>query len=348
MEEKPFIKNETDAPPNESIIEDENHYKFKIFFELKENSAIITLLNSGICNIFKYQCKITLDLLKQKSEKFILIKSLEFFRNFFCEKLKNKEIKLISKQNQKILEMPIEIFCEKELINFNLEKIKLEKEDLLEQLCMEINKLNEKYEKINEENNKLKSELEEMKNKYDILNNELMFKKKYPIFDNSKQYDFITKTLSERLNRKVAYLDKIYQASVDGDTTAKFHSKCDGHANTLTVIKSTNDKTFGAFTSLAYHSSSGQYYYDCNAFIFSLNNLEIYEVNKKEHSVWIGSSYSILFGSGHDIYLQDKCLSNSQNYSVQTCYNYNGKSNALTGGSYFTTKDYVVYQVLFE
>lgn len=123
-----------------------------------------------------------MDLLKQKSEKFILIKSLEFFRNFFCEKLKNKEIKLISKQNQKILEVPIEIFCEKELINFNLEKIKLEKEDLLEQLCMEINKLNEKYEKINEENNKLKSELEEMKNKYDILNNELMFKKKISNF----------------------------------------------------------------------------------------------------------------------------------------------------------------------
>ena len=174
-----------------------------------------------------------------------------------------------------------------------------------------------------------------------------MLKKKYPIFDNSKQYDFIIKTLSERLNRKVAYLDKIYQASVDGDTTAKFHSKCDGHANTLTVIKSTNDKTFGAFTSLAYHSSSGQYYYDCNAFIFSLSNLEIYEIKKKENSVWIGSSNSILFGSGHDIYLPDKCLTN-QCSSVQTCYDYKGKSNALTGGSNFYTRDYIVYQVIFE
>ena len=122
----------------------------------------------------------------------------------------------------------------------------------------------------------------------------------------------------------------------------------DGHANTLTVIKSTNNRIFGGFTSFSYHSLNSQYYYDSNAFIFSLNNLEVYEVNKKENSVWIGSSYSIIFGSGHDIYLQDKCLSNSQNCSVQTCYNYKGKSNGLTGGSYFTTLDYVVYQLVFE
>ena len=76
----------------------------------------------------------------------------------------------------------------------------------------------------------------------------------------------------------------------------------DGHANTLTVIKSTNNRIFGGFTSLSYHSLNGQYYYDSNAFIFSLNNLEVYEVNKKENSVWIGSSYSIIFGSGHDIF----------------------------------------------
>ena len=348
MEEKPEIKNETHAPTNESIIEDENGYKYKIFFEIKEKSAIITLINSGVCNIFKYQIIITLDLLKQKSDKFSLIKSLEQFRNFFYEKMKNKEIKLVSNDKQKILEIPIEIFCEKEIIKFNFEKINLEKEDLLEQICKEINLLNEKYEKTKEENVKLKSELEEIKIKYTNLNNELLLKEKYPLFDNLKQYDFIIKTLSERLNRKVAYLEKIFQASIDGDTNSKFHSICDGHSNTLTLIKSTNNKTFGGFTSLAFHSFNGQYYYDCNAFIFSLNNLEIYEINKKENSVWIGSGNSVIFGSGHDIKLQDKCLTNSQNCSIQTCYNYKGKNNALSGGSYFTTKDYVVYQVIVD
>ena len=155
MESKPVIKNETHAPTNEFIIEDENNYKFKIFIELKENKAIISLLNSGIYNLFKYQCIITLEALKQKSNKFALIKNLENFRNFFNEKLKNKEVKLISKDNIKIIEFPLEIFCEKELINFQLEKINIEKEDLLEKICNELNQLKEKYEKLEEENIKL-------------------------------------------------------------------------------------------------------------------------------------------------------------------------------------------------
>ena len=253
MESKPVIKNETHAPTNEFIIEDENNYKFKIFIELKENKAIISLLNSGIYNLFKYQCIITLEALKQKSNKFALIKNLENFRNFFNEKLKNKEVKLISKDSIKIIEFPLEIFCEKELINFQLEKINIEKEDLLEKICNELNQLKEKYEKLEEENIKLKNDIEEMKIKYEKVNDQLIFKEQYPIFDNKKQYDFIIKTLNERLNRKISYLQKIYQATVDGDTTAKFHSKVDGHANTLIIIKSTNDKIFGAFTSLAFH-----------------------------------------------------------------------------------------------
>jgi hypothetical protein len=142
------IKNETHATTNEAIIKDENNYKYKIFFEIKDKSGIINLINSGICNIFKYQCIITLDLLKQKSDKFSLIKNIETFRNYFYEKLKNKEIKLITKENKKILEIPIEIFCEKEIINLNSDKINIGKEDLLDKLCLEINQLNEKYEKI--------------------------------------------------------------------------------------------------------------------------------------------------------------------------------------------------------
>ena len=224
MEPKPEIKNETQAPTNEFIIEDENNYKYKIFLELKDKTAIITLINSGIYNTYKYQCIITLESLKQKSDKFSLLKSLDNFRNFFYEKLKNKEIKLTSKDKFKILELPLDIFCEKELINFELEKIDFKKEDLLEKICNEINQLREKYEKVEEENIKLKAEIEDMKNKYEELNKELIIKERYPLFDNKTQYDFIIKTLSERLKRKISDLNNIYQATKDGDSNANFHS----------------------------------------------------------------------------------------------------------------------------
>ena len=170
----------------------------------------------------------------------------------------------------------------KELINFELEKIDFKKEDLLEKICNEINQLREKYEKVEEENIKLKAEIEDMKNKYEELNKELIIKERYPLFDNKTQYDFIIKTLNERLKRKISDLNNIYQATKDGDSNANFHSKCDGHSNTLIVIKSKNNNTFGAFTSLAYHSLNGQYYYDTNAFLFSIDNLEIYEISTKD------------------------------------------------------------------
>ena len=93
------------------------------------------------------------------------------------------------------------------MINFKLEKINIEKEDLLEKICNEMNQLKEKYEKIEEENTKLKKEIEEMKIKYGNLNKELILKERYPLFDNIKQYDFIIKTLSERLNRKISDLE---------------------------------------------------------------------------------------------------------------------------------------------
>ena len=116
-----------------------------------------------------------------------MLKNLENFRNFFYEKLKNKEIKLTSKDSCKILELPLEIFCEKEMINFKLEKINAEKEDLLERICNEMNQLKEIYENIEEENIKLKKEIEEMKIKYENLNKELIIKERYPLFDNIKQ-----------------------------------------------------------------------------------------------------------------------------------------------------------------
>ena len=116
-----------------------------------------------------------------------MLKNLENFRNFFYEKLKNKEIKLESKDGGKIIGLPLEIFCEKEMINFKLEKINIEKEDLLEKICNEMNQLKEKYEKIEEENTKLKKEIEEMKIKYGNLNKELILKERYPLFDNIKQ-----------------------------------------------------------------------------------------------------------------------------------------------------------------
>jgi hypothetical protein len=63
----------------------------------------------------------------------------------------------------------------------------------------------------------------------------------------------------------------LYRASEHGFSARNFHSKCDDHANTLTVIKTTNGYIFGGYTQQLWNSTGG-YKTDNHAFIFSLVN----------------------------------------------------------------------------
>jgi len=64
----------------------------------------------------------------------------------------------------------------------------------------------------------------------------------------------------------------LYRGTQHGFGANDFHSKCDGHANTLTIIKvKGNGFIFGAFTTATWDSSS-KYKSDPNAFLFSLTN----------------------------------------------------------------------------
>jgi len=69
----------------------------------------------------------------------------------------------------------------------------------------------------------------------------------------------------------------LYRATRDGFSGPKFHSKCDGIANTITIIKSEHDNIFGGFVEIAWDSTSeyGELYDpETKAFIFSLVNKE--------------------------------------------------------------------------
>jgi hypothetical protein len=67
----------------------------------------------------------------------------------------------------------------------------------------------------------------------------------------------------------------LYRAKRDGFEPNDFHSRCDGHSNTLTILKAKESSyIFGGFTSVTWDSSS-QWKSDPNAFIFSLTNKEV-------------------------------------------------------------------------
>jgi hypothetical protein len=61
----------------------------------------------------------------------------------------------------------------------------------------------------------------------------------------------------------------LYRATKHGFSANDFHSKCDGHNNTLTIIKTNDGYIFGGYTTLCWSSKLTN---DPDAFIFTLVN----------------------------------------------------------------------------
>jgi hypothetical protein len=78
----------------------------------------------------------------------------------------------------------------------------------------------------------------------------------------------------------------LYRGTRDGFGAADFHAKCDGHSNTLTIIKAAESSyIFGGFTTVSWESSvNGTYKRDPYAFIFSLTNNDNQTVKMKVNS----------------------------------------------------------------
>jgi hypothetical protein len=144
----------------------------------------------------------------------------------------------------------------------------------------------------------------------------------------------------------------LYRGTRDGFSAANFHSKCDGHKNTLTIIKAHGSTyIFGGFTSIGW-DSSGLYKSDPNAFLFSLTNRDNQPFKMTQiyttQSIYCQSSYGPTFGGGHDIR-----ICNNAN-TTMGCHSRLGHSyhhpQPLQGGSFlagshpFVLSEIEVYQ----
>jgi hypothetical protein len=149
-----------------------------------------------------------------------------------------------------------------------------------------------------------------------------------------------------------------YRATRDGFTGENFHSKCDGIANTLTIIKSEHGNIFGGFIEKAWKSSSpGQYVADPNAFVFSLVNKENkpFKVicTNSDYAFAGSSSYGPVFGRGHTICIFSDSNSNKKSYSdfgfdyIHSDYQYGTEKSKsiLAGSEHFQTLEIEVFVV---
>ena len=153
--------------------------------------------------------------------------------------------------------------------------------------------------------------------------------------------------MKKKLNKGIKEVRLLYRASRDGDST-QFHKKCDGVTNTVTFVKAKNGRKFGGFANKGWDSSN-HYIGDDKAFLFSYYYYECYFYNSGNNWIYGSSSYGPLWGFGHDLYLASGCLSNnSSNTNQSGSYNYNGKNDALNGGSNFQAEDYETYELILQ
>ncbi len=117
----------------------------------------------------------------------------------------------------------------------------------------------------------------------------------------------------------------LYRASDHGFCVKKFHEKCDGISNTLTVVRTEFDKKIGGFTPLKWSSPDGHTADNSKeSFIFSLSNNDKFTLQKPEYAICNSKNYGPTFGGGCDLYVCDKA--NSSNSSrTNICHTYHNE-----------------------
>ena len=126
----------------------------------------------------------------------------------------------------------------------------------------------------------------------------------------------------------------LYRGSRDGFTPSAFHTRCDGKANTVTVVKSNSNYIFGGFTSQPW-KSDGSYSSDPAAFIFSYTrngtfNFFKFKVADPSTAIWNNKDTGPVFGSYENYNFADILIGYGITYS-----NY-----ADFGSSYTLPKDF--------
>jgi hypothetical protein len=154
----------------------------------------------------------------------------------------------------------------------------------------------------------------------------------------------------------------LWRGSRDGFGAAEFHRRCDGHANTLTVIMDTDGNIFGGFTPVEWESRVWQpkicYKADASlkSFLFTLKNPHNIAARKfalksaeNGKAIYCPNTEGPIFGDS-DIVIRNN--SNTNDYNHTSCFGNSyindtgvGSKKVLTGSGSFTVKEIEVFEI---
>ena len=219
-----------------------------------------------------------------------------------------------------------------------------------------IKSLEEENKYIKDELNKCINYIKNLKNKPEEKKEEIMIinQKINSSIMESEEYEMIKSAITERIQKDIKEIKKLYQATVDGSDASNFHKLCDNIPNTLILIKSAEDRRFGGFTSECWESSIKRKN-DKNAFLFSLDKKKIYKNKNFSYSIYCNSLSGPCFGYGNTIkigknVIKEKTLKTFES-NPECSYEFDGDSNALSEDGKnegIFAKEYEVFQIIFS
>ena len=151
-------------------------------------------------------------------------------------------------------------------------------------------------------------------------------------------------------------MNLLYRSTRDGGEAENYHSKCDGHKNLLTLVKTVEGKKFGGFSSLQLKNIEGAQK-DDTAFIFSLDKKKNYYIKNGKDAVYFKSGRGPIFGTtyasgsefninvdGKNCFKEDSCFDDT---GSSCCYDYGEEKHVLAGKKKFQVLDYEVFELEF-
>jgi hypothetical protein len=150
----------------------------------------------------------------------------------------------------------------------------------------------------------------------------------------------------------------LWRGGRDGFGARDFRGRCDGHANTLTLILDTDRNVFGSFTPLQWESRGGFKINDSqNNFLFTLNNSRTIPAMKfalkaknEQEAIWYYSSADPVFGgSDGGIVVCNDCNANTRSRACLGSAYTNGTGQdgdiVFTGSLNFQVREIEVFEI---
>jgi hypothetical protein len=105
---------------------------------------------------------------------------------------------------------------------------------------------------------------------FNVLNKNNLEEKLNSTIIKKEEFDMIKIAIEKIMKKEIKVINKIYQATEDGDSPEIFHEKCDGVYNTLALYKSNGNRRYSGFASECWNSE-GKNKLDKKCFLFSFD-----------------------------------------------------------------------------